>query len=146
MNRCRFVWAFAALVFSVACAAQALRIVSLSVGMFRIQAEVADSQQARMTGLMHRKSMLAHEGMLFVFEAAGKQCFWMKNTLIPLSIAFLDDSGKIVNIADMAPETEESHCSEKPVRLALEMNQGWFKAKGIGPGRVIDGIAAPAAK
>lgn len=123
-----------------------LKVADLSVGMFRIQAEVADNQSARMTGLMNRKSMPQHAGMLFVFEQPARHCFWMKNTFLPLSIAFIDDAGKIVNIADMQPQTEDSHCAEKPVRFALEMNQGWFKSKAISAGATVNGIATPAAK
>lgn len=123
-----------------------LRTVDLSIGMFRIQAEVADSQGARMTGLMNRRTMPQHAGMLFVFEQPQRHCFWMKNTFIPLSIAFIDDAGTIVNIADMQPQSEDSHCAAKAVRYALEMNQGWFRSKGIGPGAAINGIAAPASK
>jgi uncharacterized membrane protein (UPF0127 family) len=104
-----------------------------------IQAEVAASPQERAIGLMHRKSMPANNGMLFVFEEAQPQCFWMKNTLLPLSIAFLDDAGQVVNIADMKPLDESSHCSAKPVRFALEMNQGWFAKRGIKAGSKLGG-------
>lgn len=120
--------------------------VELSIGMFRIQAEVADSLAARMTGLMNRRAMPQYAGMLFVFEERQRHCFWMKNTLIPLSIAFIDDAGRIVNIDDMQPQSEESHCASAPVRYALEMNRGWFRSKGIGPGAMINGIVRPAAK
>jgi len=96
---------------------------------------------------MHRPSMPAHRGMLFVFPDAGVQCFWMKNTLIPLSIAFLDDDGRIVQIADMQPQSLDNHCSSKPVRFALEMNAGWFKSRGLAAGAKINGIGkAPAGR
>jgi len=98
------------------------------------EAQVAASPQERQTGLMHRKEMPAHEGMLFVFEQPATQCFWMRNTLLPLTAAFVADDGTIVNLADMKPQTEDSHCSAKPVRYVLEMNQGWFAQKGIKPG------------
>jgi uncharacterized membrane protein (UPF0127 family) len=113
--------------------------VALSAGMHQIDAQVARSPEHRATGLMHRKEMPQHEGMLFVFEFPSQQCFWMKNTLLPLSIAFLADDGTIVNIAEMAPQTLDSHCSEKPVRYALEMNKGWFAKKGIKPGAKLAG-------
>lgn len=88
---------------------------------------------------MHRKDMPQHEGMLFVFESREMQCFWMKNTLLPLSIAFLADDGRIVSIADMKPLDETSHCSAEPVRFALEMNQGWFAKRGFKPGMKLQG-------
>lgn len=89
---------------------------------------------------MQREKMGANEGMLFVFPDRDKQCMWMKNTLLPLSVAFIDDNGIILNVEDMQPQTENSHCSVKPARYALEMNQGWFKAKNIKPGTKISGI------
>jgi uncharacterized membrane protein (UPF0127 family) len=111
----------------------------LTAGMHRIDAQVASAPQERQIGLMHRKEMPAHEGMLFVFEQPAQQCFWMKNTLLPLTAAFVDDDGTIVNLADMRPQTLDSHCSSKPVRYVLEMNQGWFAKKGIKPGARIAG-------
>ncbi|MFN3298090.1 DUF192 domain-containing protein [Caldimonas sp.] len=127
-------------------AGQKLPSVPLRAGFHAISAEVARTPEQRAIGLMHRKEMAPHEGMLFVFETPAVQCFWMKNTLIPLSIAFLADDGRIVNIADMQPQTLDSHCSDEPVRLALEMNQGWFARRGIKPGMRIQGgpIAPPA--
>lgn len=113
--------------------------VKLAAGMHLIDAQVASTHAERMTGLMHRKEMPQHEGMLFVFEQPSQQCFWMKNTLLPLSIAFLADDGTIVNIDEMAPQTLESHCSAKPVRYVLEMNKGWFARKGVKPGAKLSG-------
>ena len=112
----------------------------LAAGMHQIDAQVARSPDERATGLMHRKEMPQHEGMLFVFDFPAQQCFWMKNTLLPLSIAFIADDGTIVNIDEMAPQTLDSHCSEKPVRYVLEMNKGWFAKKGIKPGTKLAGI------
>jgi uncharacterized membrane protein (UPF0127 family) len=117
--------------------------VFLQAGIHRIKAEVADSQIERSRGLMLRKSLQTNSGMLFVFENAALHCFWMKNTLIPLSIAFLEDDGTIVTLADMQPHDESSNCPAKPVRYALEMDQGWFKAKGIRPGERISGLSRP---
>ncbi len=105
--------------------------VFLQAGIHRIKAEVADSPAERSRGLMLRKSLQPNSGMLFEFERADVHCFWMKNTLIPLTIAFLDNDGTIVTLADMQPHDESSHCPAKPVRRALEMEQGWFKAKGL---------------
>ena len=113
--------------------------VKLAAGMHQIDAQVAANNAQRATGLMHRKEMPQHEGMLFVFEQASVQCFWMKNTLLPLTAAFVADDGTIVNIEDMKPQTTDSHCSQKPVRYVLEMNQGWFAKKGIKPGARLAG-------
>lgn len=111
----------------------------LSAGMHLIQAQVAALPEERQTGLMHRLDMPTSEGMLFVFEQVGQQCFWMKNTLLPLTAAFIADDGTIVNFADMKPQTLEPHCSAKPVRYVLEMNQGWFAKKGIKVGSQLKG-------
>jgi uncharacterized membrane protein (UPF0127 family) len=113
--------------------------VRLHAGMHVIQAEVAQSPAERQTGLMHRQQLPANQGMLFAFEAEGIHCFWMKNTLIPLSIAFLAPDGTIINIADMQAQDETSHCPKQAVRFALEMNQGWFKRKGFKAGDKLGG-------
>lgn len=112
---------------------------TLKAGMHLIQAQVASTPQQRATGLMHRQDMPANEGMLFVFESLAVQCFWMKNTLIPLTAAFVADDGSIVNLADMQPQSLDSHCSEKPVRYVLEMNQGWFSKRGLRAGSRLSG-------
>ena len=117
-----------------------LPIKKLTAGMHVIHAEIAATPETRTIGLMNRKSLAPNHGMLFVFDQPNVQCFWMRNTLIPLSIAFLLDDGTIVNIADMKPQSEQSHCSEKPVRLALEMEQGWFTTRGMSPGKKILGL------
>jgi len=114
--------------------------ISLTAGIHVIKAEVAARDAERQQGLMFREKMGANEGMVFLFEAPAGVCMWMKNTLIPLSVAFIDGDGKIVNIEDMQPETTDSHCAKKPVSYALEMNQGWFKQKNIKPGTKIDGL------
>lgn len=112
----------------------------LSAGIHIIRAEVANSDASREAGLMFRKELPGNDGMLFVFDQPDVQCFWMRNTLLPLSIAFIADDGTIVNIDDMAPQTEDPHCAKKPVRYALEMAQGWFDEHGIKAGRKIDGL------
>ncbi len=112
----------------------------LSAGIHIIRAEVADTDATRQSGLMFRKELQGNDGMLFVFERPDVQCFWMRNTLLPLSIAFIADDGTIVNIDDMAPQTEDPHCARKPVRYALEMAQGWFDKHGIKAGRKVDGL------
>ncbi len=116
-----------------------LQRVQLTAGMHRIDAQLALSPQERQIGLMHRREMPQHEGMLFVFNQPGIQCFWMKNTLLALTAAFVADDGTIVNLADMKPETTDSHCSDKPVRFVLEMNQGWFAKKSIKAGSKLVG-------
>jgi len=117
-----------------------LPAVDLSAGMHRIHAEVADNMSARTTGLMHRKSMDQNAGMVFVFEENAAHCMWMKNTLIPLSVAFVDETGAIINIADMQPHSEQSHCAARPARYALEMNKGWFAQRGIKAGTKLRGL------
>ena len=112
---------------------------TLKAGMHLIQAQVASTPQQRTTGLMYRQEMPGNEGMLFIFEKPAIQCFWMKNTLIPLTAAFVADDGTIVNLADMQPQTLDSHCSGKPVRYVLEMNQGWFAKRGIQAGSRLGG-------
>jgi len=118
----------------------------LSAGMYRIDAQVAQTPSEREIGLMQRQSMPPQEGMLFIFEQAGVQCFWMKNTLLPLTAAFVADDGTVVNLADMKPQTTDSHCSTKPVRYVLEMNQGWFKARNVKAGFKLSGAVFAAAK
>ncbi len=108
--------------------------VTLQAGMFRIDAQVASTPEQRAVGLMWRRGMPQHEGMLFVFEQAAVQCFWMRNTPSALTAAFIADDGTVVNLADMRPLSDDSHCSTKPVRFVLEMNQGWFDTRSIKPG------------
>ena len=117
-----------------------LPAVQLAAGMHLIRAELADSMGARMEGLMHRKSMPQGSGMVFVFDEAAAHCMWMKNTLIPLSVAFIDEAGAIINVADMQPHSEQSHCATRPARYALEMNKGWFAQRGIKSGAQLRGL------
>ena len=116
-----------------------LQRTQIGAGMYRIDAQVAATPEQRQIGLMYRKQMPQHEGMLFVFERPAVQCFWMKNTLIPLTAAFVADDGSIVNLADMKPLDETSHCSTKPVRFVLEMNQGWFGQHHLAAGSRLRG-------
>ncbi|NBT91709.1 MAG: DUF192 domain-containing protein [Betaproteobacteria bacterium] len=118
---------------------------TLSIGFHQLQVQVAATPEQQATGLMFRTDMPAHEGMLFVFPTASQQCFWMKNTLIPLTAAFVTDDGTIVNLEDMQPQTTQSHCSSKPVRFVLEMNQGWFVKKGLKAGGKLVGVPFKAA-
>lgn len=138
-------WALAAFVLPLGLAASAqdgpqkLPSITLSAGMYKIQAEVARTPDERSTGLMFRQTMGTNEGMLFAFDEPGQQCFWMKNTLLPLSVAFIADDGQVVNIENMKPQTLDSHCSKKPVRFVLEMNDGWFAKRNIKPGFKLQG-------
>ncbi|AKZ25843.1 DUF192 domain-containing protein [Ralstonia pseudosolanacearum] len=117
-----------------------LPTVDLTIGMYKVHTEVAATQPARETGLMFRKSMPDTAGMLFVFDESARHCFWMKNTDLPLSIAFIDDNGVITDIAEMKPQTEDNHCPTRPGLYALEMNKGWFTRKGIKVGTKVGSL------
>jgi uncharacterized membrane protein (UPF0127 family) len=114
--------------------------IELKTGIYRIQAELADTPKAREVGLMNRTSLATNSGMLFVFEQKASHCFWMKNTKIPLSIAFIADDGKIINIDEMQAETANNHCPTVAVRYALEMNKQWFSERVIVPGTLVQGL------
>ena len=125
---------------SSAALAQLMPVAELGAGMYRIEAEVAHTAQARQVGLMTRKSMAPQHGMVFVFEQDATHCMWMKNTFLPLSVAFVDAQGRVINIEDMQPQTEDNHCAAAPARFALEMNLGWFRERGIKPGDALRGF------
>lgn len=120
-----------------------LPTVKLTAGIHVITAEAATTPQSRTIGLMFRERLAPNHGMLFVFEDKSQQCFWMRNTVVPLTIAFVEDDGTIAQFADMAPQSEANHCSQKPVRYALEMEQGWFAKRGIATGTKLGGLPAP---
>jgi len=126
--------------YSLAQVNMGLPTIELKTGIYRIQAELADTPKSREVGLMNRTSMPTNSGMLFVFEQKAGHCFWMNNTKIPLSIAFIADDGKIVNIDEMQAETTNNHCPIAPVRYALEMNRQWFSERVIVPGAVMTGL------
>lgn len=128
------------LLSGLAGAQSAMPVMELTAGFHRIEAEVAANDQNRQVGLMNRKSMAQQRGMLFVFPQANTHCMWMRNTLLPLSVAFLDEDGVIINIEDMQPQTENNHCARRPARYALEMNLGWFAQRGLKPGARLGGI------
>ena len=125
--------------FSILARAE-MPLMELTASFHRIEAEVAANQANRMHGLMLRKSLATNQGMLFVFPEVHRHCMWMRNTVLPLSVAFLDDDGRILNIEDMQPQTDTSHCAVSPARFALEMNLGWFSGKGLKPGLRIGGL------
>ena len=139
---------FAAAALAVASSALAqMPVIQLSAGMYLVHAEVANTFETRATGLMFRKSLAPNEGMLFVFPDAEIHCMWMKNTLIPLSVAFIDADGKIVSVSEMQPQTETTHCAAAPAKYALEMSRGWFASKGLKAGATLRGLdKAPPAR
>ena len=112
---------------------------TLNAGMHLLQVQLAQDFEQRQIGLMWRKEMPQNEGMLFIFEQPAVQCFWMRNTYLPLTAAFVADDGTIVNLVDMKPMNDSSHCSHKPVRFVLEMNQGWFAKRNIQAGFKLTG-------
>ena len=116
-----------------------LPTIRLNADIQNIPTEVASTPEQRQIGMMFRTTMGANDAMLFVFEEPSQQCFWMKNTLVPLSAAFVKDDGTVANIVDMKPQTTDSHCSTEPVRFVLEMNQGWFARHGVKAGSKLRG-------
>ena len=118
----------------------ALATVELSAGIHLIHAELADNDRARMRGLMYRRTLAPNHGMLFIFDETDRHCMWMRNTLLPLAVAFIDNDGSIVNIEEMKAQTDDTHCARHGVHYALEMKDGWFKAHGLAAGSVIKGI------
>lgn len=135
----RFIFLLGALWANAHALAQMPRM-ELAVGFHRIEVEVAADQTDRMQGLMQRRVMATNQGMLFVFPQTERHCMWMRNTFLPLSVAFLDEQGYILNIEEMKPQTEDNHCAAGLARFALEMNSGWFASKGLKPGVRISGI------
>ena len=139
----------AALLLWLAAAAQAQQLpeIALAVNGHKLAAEVAHTDPARAQGLMHRRMLPENRGMLFVFTTTAHHAMWMMNTYIPLSVAFIDERGAIINIEDMKPHTQDTHPAAKPAKYALEMNQGWFGKRGIKPGAKIEGMEqAPPAR
>ena len=124
-------------------AAAGLPTRTLTIGKQKLVVEVAATPDERATGLMNRFSLQPDHGMLFVFDRPQPLAFWMKNTYVALSIAFIAPDGRIINIEDMKPQTEETHWSRGPAMYALEMKKGWFAERGIGPGAVVKGLPAP---
>lgn len=128
------------LCFKQAVAQTTMPLMELSIHKHALTAEVAGNDADRMQGLMHRRMLPENRGMLFVFPNVAYHGMWMMNTYVPLSVAFIDETGTIINIEDMQPHSRESHSAKKPVRYALEMNLGWFRKRGIKPGMKIEGL------
>jgi uncharacterized protein len=119
----------------------------LTAGSHPVTVEVAHTGPTRMQGLMHRRILPEDRGMLFVFPDVERHARWVMTTHIPLSVAFLDERGVILNIEDMKPHTQDSHPAAKPAKYALEVNLGWFRKRGIRPGAKIEGLEkAPPAR
>jgi len=136
----------ALLAASLHAAAAELLVTTLTIGTHKLTAEVATTPAQRETGLMNRFSLKPDTGMLFVFERAEALSFWMRNTYVALSIAFIGADGKILNIEDMQPQTENPHWSKGAALYALEMKKGWFAEKGIAAGDRVDGLPAVGSK
>ena len=147
MRAARTITAALLLWLAAATQAQQLPEIALAVNGHKLTAEVAHTDPARAQGLMHRRMLPENRGMLFVFTTTAHHAMWMMNTYIPLSVAFIDERGVIINIEDMKPHTQDTHPAAKPAKYALEMNQGWFGKRGIKPGATVDGIErAPPAR
>lgn len=127
----------------VARSAVELPTIPLTINGKKLVAETATTTEQITTGLMHRFSLKPDHGMLFVFDRPEPRAFWMKNTFIPLSIAFIAADGRILNIDDMAPQDETSHWSKGPAMYTLEMKKGWFAERGIKAGDRVSGLPAP---
>lgn len=119
---------------------QKFPVTTLNLGIHLVQAEVALREEERAQGLMYREKMGVNEGMVFRFPESRLVCMWMKNTPLPLSVAFIDEADTIINIEDMQPQTQDAHCAKKPARYALEMKQGWFRQKNLKPGTKVGGL------
>jgi uncharacterized protein len=138
---------FAVLVLSVASLASAGEVTfksgHIKVGPHPLKVEMAVSDEERSRGLMFRKTLGKDDGMLFVFDELGYHSMWMKDTLVPLSVAFLDGDGKVINILDMEPQTLDTHSAAGPARYAIETNKGWFAEKKVKPGDKVTGLPKP---
>ena len=131
---------FAALAWHAPAGADPLLTYPLKIKGHAIRVEVANTPDTRRTGLMFRDSLPESQGMLFVYEAEDRHAMWMKNTLLPLAVAFIDHSGRILNIEEMQPQTEDTHTAAAPAAYSLEMNQAWFKKRGIKRGDRVEGL------
>ena len=121
--------------------------ITLAIAGHAITAEVASTNSERSQGLMHRRMLPENRGMLFVFPEPALHAMWMVNTYVPLSVAFLDAEGVIINIEDMTPHTQTPHSAKRPAKYALEANRGWFSKRAIQAGAKVRGLErAPPAR
>jgi len=112
----------------------------LKIAGHSLRVEVANTEPARLRGLMFRSNLPESHGMVFIYPEEGRHAMWMKNTPIPLSVAFIDRSGRILNIEDMEPYSERSHAAAGDAKYALEVSRGWFSRRGIKPGDRVEGL------
>lgn len=140
------IWAAVVFILWSSAAVADLPEIVLTIGGHKLTAEVANTDPQRMTGLMHRRMLPENRGMLFVFPEVAMHGMWMMNTYVPLSVAFLDRDGTVINIEDMQPQTQTPHNAVRPAKYALEANQGWFRKRGIKAGSKVEGLeqAGPA--
>ena len=134
---------FAAASFFASAQEVAFKTGQITVGAHPLKVEIAASDPQRSQGLMYREKLGKNDGMLFIFDEVGYHSMWMKNTLLPLSVAFVDEKGEILNILDMAPQTLDSHTAAGPARYAIETNKGWFAEKKIKAGDKVTGLPKP---
>nr|WP_315472893.1 DUF192 domain-containing protein [uncultured Undibacterium sp.] len=126
---------------TVATAAESnLKRQQFQIGTHKLHAELARTAEERQLGLMFRESLAENQGMMFQFAQADHYCMWMKNTLIPLSIAFIDEQGKIINIEEMQAKSEQATCAKSKARYALEMNTGWYSQRQVKVGQHVEGL------
>jgi uncharacterized membrane protein (UPF0127 family) len=121
-----------------------LPVATIKVGSHALRVEVVVTPEQRAKGLMFREKLAKNDGMLFIFDELGYHAMWMMNTLIPLSVAFVDGEGRILNILDMEPKTLDSHAATGPARYAIETNKGWFAERGLKAGDKVTGLPKPA--
>jgi uncharacterized membrane protein (UPF0127 family) len=132
----------AILLVATALTAQADPLITypLRIKKHEIRAEIANTEQDRLRGLMFRDKLAENSGMVFSYPRAEPTAMWMKNTRIALSVAFIDANGRILNIAEMEPYSEQAHASSGAASYALEMNRGWFRKQGIKAGDTVEGL------
>jgi hypothetical protein len=139
VNLSVFTWVLL-LLCDIASAAGTAPLLPLRIGPHAFEVELAATPEQHQRGLMGRTHLAADGGMLFVFDQSDRHCFWMKDTPLPLSIAFIDSAGRIVSLADMQPRSETLHCPPTDIRYTLEVKQGTFRQRGIAPGARVDGL------
>ena len=130
----------ALMMFATTAQGDPLMTYPLRIKTHEIRVEVAGTEEDRRRGLMFRDTLAENRGMIFLYTRPETSAMWMKNTRIALAVAFIDASGRILNIAEMEPYSEEAHASSGPATYALEMNRGWFRRQGIKTGDLVEGL------